>query len=303
MERRKREREKEGCARPDHRALSKPLGNHLNGSGGRSFQPRTVWGPAGKVARQSHALSRGGLGPRAQGREDTGNLLAPVASRPPRARPSPLRLPPVQPAQGHARGHQDFSPVLLFWSLPTETDRGQRGRQGSPGAPPAPASGAPFGLSRGATETLPSRPSNQPPGPYPSRHHVNLRVRPATPSDAAQGLPAAAPGLPGGWARRDGGKPRPGGAGRGPGARCRWRRRRPRLLSLQLPLSPAPPPPPPPAFPLGFLRCQERPNRGSASSRSLPGELQPATSAGARPPSRACAPAACPAQALPERSR
>lgn len=97
----------------------------------------------------------------------------------------------------------------------------------------------------------------------------------------------------------------PAGAGRGPGARCRWRRRRRRLrlLSLQLPLSPASPPPPPPAFPLGLRRCQERPNRGSASSRSLPGELQPATSAGARPPPRACAPASRPAQALPERPR
>lgn len=37
------------------------------------------------------------------------------------------------------------------------------------------------------------------------------------------------------------------------------------------------------------------------SLRSLPGELQPATSAGARPPPRACAPASRPAPALPGR--
>lgn len=180
-----------------------------------------------------------------------------------------------------------------------------------------PASGAPFGLFVGQLKTALETMSNRPPGPSLSPRHVSLCVRPTPTPQApssrrcpgATGPPSESrlwlAGLPDGWAGQSkaAGSSGPAGTGRGPGARCRWRRRRLRLLSLQLPLSPAPPPPPPPAFPLGLRRCQERPNRGSASSRSLPGELQPATSAGARPPSRACAPASRPAQALPERSR
>jgi hypothetical protein len=172
--------------------------------------------------------------------------------------------------------------------------------------PGTPLSASPEEQLKASLETVP----NRPPGPQRSAHHVKLRDGPTALPDTVPGRLVPCPRLSagplaylaGGQGRAAGSGGREG-AGRGPGTRCRWRRRRLGLLSLQLPLSRAPPPPPPPAFPLGLLRCQERPNPGSASSRSLPGELQPASSAGARRPSRACAPAFCPAQALPERSR
>lgn len=87
--------------------------------------------------------------------------------------------------------------------------------------------------------------------------------------------------------RAGGGKRRPAGAlptgVGGPRAKCRWRRRRLGWLWFPRPLGSTPPPPPLPAFPPGLPRCQARPRRGSSSSASLPGELPPATSAGARP--------------------
>lgn len=89
---------------------------------------------------------------------------------------------------------------------------------------------------------------------------------------------------PGRWAGQAAGSDgRPGLCPRGPRAKCRWRRRRLGWLWLPRPLGSTPPPPPLPAFPPGLPRCQARPRRGSSSSASLPGELPPATSAGARP--------------------
>jgi hypothetical protein len=268
----------------------------LNGSGSRGFHPRAVWGPAGKVAWQSHALPRREFDPLGQGREATGNLLAQVETRPPRVRPL-LHLPTTRsPSRqgltgGTTRERGDLSSPTLGRYFPR---------------PGTPLSASPEEQLKASLETVP----NRPPGPQRSAHHVKLRDGPTALPDTVPGRLVPCPRLSagplaylaGGQGRAAGSGGREG-AGRGPGTRCRWRRRRLGLLSLQLPLSRAPPPPPPPAFPLGLLRCQERPNPGSASSRSLPGELQPASSAGARRPSRACAPAFCPAQALPERSR
>lgn len=83
--------------------------------------------------------------------------------------------------------------------------------------------------------------------------------------------------------RAGGGKRRPAGVLSlgGPRAKCRWQRRRLGWQWLPWPLG-STPPPPLPAFPPGLPRCQARPRR-SSSSASLPGELPPATSAGARP--------------------
>lgn len=70
------------------------------------------------------------------------------------ARPLRPRTPGDSP-RVKLRATRTRAPVRILWSLPTETVRGDRA---TPGAPPAPTSGAPFGLSGGATETPLSRP-------------------------------------------------------------------------------------------------------------------------------------------------
>ncbi|XP_070096845.1 sterile alpha motif domain-containing protein 1 [Equus caballus] len=218
--------------------------------------------------------------------------------------PAPSDPPLCHPPRDKLGGTRTSARVWPFWSLPTEADRGHRGRQGYPRGTPiprprAPPSASPAGQPKrcsGAHLTSPQTVSLPPPRepPHPSCHPLRRRPGAAGPSPG----PSAGRRLTWRGGRQDGGKWRPGGAGRGraPGAGgggggsgcCRYSCRSVQLL-LRHRL-------------LGLPRCQERPKRGSASSQSLPGELQPATSAGARPPSRACAPAACPAQALPERS-
>uniref|UniRef100_M3XNM8 Uncharacterized protein n=1 Tax=Mustela putorius furo TaxID=9669 RepID=M3XNM8_MUSPF len=167
--------------------------------------------------------------------------------------------------------------VRLLGALPIETARGT-------GLPPErhlPRPRAPLSASREgqlkhcsrdhlqpAAGTVPLSPPREPWSPS----FRLLRRCPGSTGLPPPGPSAGPPAYLAGGHGRTAGSSRRAGAGLGPGARCRWwRRRRLWLLSLQLPLSPAPPPPPPPpAFPLGLLRCQERPNRGSASSRSLP---------------------------------
>lgn len=65
--------------------------------------------------------------PRAQGREDTGNLLDRVETRPPRAWPSPSDSPLCDPRRDKLRAARTSDRVRLLWSLPTVTDRGHRG--------------------------------------------------------------------------------------------------------------------------------------------------------------------------------
>lgn len=109
--------------------------------------------------------------PPAQGREETGNLLARVETRPPRAWPT-LRTPTLRPSQGQDPGHQDIgpSPALLELIGVTAGDRA------NPGAPPPPGLWRPFRpLPRGqltrrsrnhlqpASEAVPLCPPREPP--------------------------------------------------------------------------------------------------------------------------------------------
>lgn len=125
-------REREGCPRPDHRAPSKPLGNHLNGSGGRGFQPKTAWGPAGKVAWPSHALPAEGLLPTHHPgtRTRAGEDQQPVSLRrgaAAQSRAPPLPSPAPRPLQRQAPGPLDFSVGPALLAPPLKTDRGHCG--------------------------------------------------------------------------------------------------------------------------------------------------------------------------------
>lgn len=271
-------KQREGCPRPDHRALSKPRGNDLNGSGGRGFQLRAVWGPAGKAARKVTPFRAPGWAPRAPGREQTGTPLAPAETLPPRAGRKPRSLHSAT-LTGTSSGPPGLRPGSGSSGAPQRRLTGGGGGTAGDKAPAGTAS--PAGLGRplrphsregnwnAALETV----SNRPPGPYPSpttwtSAAVYQHPAPAPPGDSPPPGPSARPPayLAGGQGRagQGGGQRWPGARWTWPGARCRWWRRRLRLLSLQLPLSPAPPSPPPPAFPRA-LRCgQERPNQSSA---------------------------------------
>nr|XP_051704023.1 translation initiation factor IF-2 [Oryctolagus cuniculus] len=264
-------RQGDGRPRPDHKAPSKPLGQPVNGLAAAVCSPELsrVW--LAKLPGEAMPFPVADLSLSGRARGQPGNLRAregnAAASSPAHGRRPPTRRPSHLPARGH---------------------RTARPRQ-------ALLAGAPIqGLK----------------GPPPSPHHVNPHGRPTTPSDATRGPPAGSPsgirvGRP---AYLAGGLGRAGQ--REAAAERTWAGRQVQVVAAATRVAVATVAAQSSSssaaascFPLGLPRCQERPNRASASSWSLPGELQPATSAGARPPSRACAPASGPAQALPERSR
>lgn len=227
-------KQREGCPRPDHRALSKPRGNDLNGSGGRGFQLRAVWGPAGKAARKVTPFRAPGWAPRAPGREQTGTPLAPAETLPPRAGRKPRSLHSAT-LTGTSSGPPGLRPGSGSSGAPQRRLTGgggaPRGTRLPRGPPPPPASGAPCGHTpERATETRLSRPSptgrrdrtllppREPPRPSTS---TPLPLRLGTPH-----LPAQAPvprltwrvGRAGqGRAAGSGGRAR-AGRGRAPGA-------------------------------------------------------------------------------------
>lgn len=141
------ETEREGCLRPGHRALSKQLGNHLNGSAATVCCLERLGSPAGKVAWQSHALRRRGMPSRAERLEETGNLLAAVEARPPPAGPSLSGSPRCDPPRGKSGATRSLISVQLLWGRPIRTGGAPWARGcdwAPPGAPPAPWPGEPL---------------------------------------------------------------------------------------------------------------------------------------------------------------
>ncbi|XP_055455685.1 basic salivary proline-rich protein 2 [Psammomys obesus] len=242
-----------GCPRPDHRAPSKPAGKLREGSAAAvsSLAPSGLGGESCPAQPQPSPIAGLAHSVPGSGQTTCSPKLASLAQR--------LRGRPALPRTGRGtRGTLWDS----GWSLAPGTAGAHR-RQARPVSP------------RGATETR-------------SRD----RVQPAAGSSGAAPHPAPRrdpdrldAGLPGRWAGagRAGSGGRARGSARRPGAKCRWRRRRLRWPWSPRPLGSTPPPPPLPALPPGLPRRRARPRRGSSSPASLPGELPPATSAGARP--------------------
>lgn len=266
------------------------------------MQRRTVWGPAGRAARPSHASRVPGLATAATGAAETGNLFARVEIRPPRAWPGPAGCPRCDPP-GDKRGPPGLEPGSGSRSPPGSPTGVSAGDRATPGSHlPPPRAPLPRGQLKAALETI----SNRPRGPSPLPISDPRSRRPPLAR-----LHLGAPGPP------PGSDPAPrltwrvGRTGRreaAAGGRWTWAGRQVQVAAA--------------AAPVAVATVASQPGSSSATAsclpagppalpgeaeprlrflRSLPGELQPATSAGARPPSRACAPAARPAPALPAR--